>query len=51
MHSDRPLLTDHMGARIAPLCPGKAGDPGGTAKDNRIDAPGTAARGSKTPGR
>ncbi|MCY4259001.1 MAG: hypothetical protein OXC91_01895 [Rhodobacteraceae bacterium] len=36
MNSDRTILTDHMGARIAPLCPGKAGDPGGTARDNRL---------------
>jgi len=36
MNSDRSLLTDRMGHRIEPLCPGKVGDPGGTAADNRL---------------
>jgi len=36
MNSDRSLLTDRMWHRIAPLCPGKVGDPGGTGADNRL---------------
>ena len=36
MNPDRTLLTDRMWAKIAPLCPGKASDPGGPAKDNRL---------------
>ncbi len=36
MNPGRTILTCRMGARIAPLCPGRAGDPGGTARDNRL---------------
>ncbi len=36
MNSDRSLLTDRMWHRIESLCPGKVGDPGGTAADNRL---------------
>jgi putative transposase len=33
---DRKLLRDDQWARIEPLLPGKAGDRGVTAKDNRL---------------
>ena len=33
---DRSLLSDTQWDRIAPLCPGKASDPGRTGKDNRL---------------
>ncbi|MDJ0610614.1 MAG: IS5 family transposase [Kiloniellales bacterium] len=33
---DRRVLSDAQWARIAPLLPGKAGDPGRTADDNRL---------------
>jgi len=36
MNSDRSLLTDRMGHRIEPLCPGTVGDPGGTGTDTRL---------------
>lgn len=32
---DRSLLSDEQWQRIAPLCPGKAGDPGRSGEDNR----------------
>ena len=36
MNSDRTLRTDRMWHRIESLCPGKVGDPGGTAAANRL---------------
>jgi len=33
---DRSVLSDAQWQRIAPLLPGKAGDPGRTAADNRL---------------
>ncbi|MCY4328286.1 MAG: transposase, partial [Rhodobacteraceae bacterium] len=36
MNADRTVLTDEMGARVAPLCPGQVTDPGCTAVDNRL---------------
>ncbi len=36
MNTDRTVLTDEMYERVAPLCPGKAVDPGRTAVDNRL---------------
>ena len=33
---DRKVLSDAQWERIAPLCPGKDGDPGRTALDNRL---------------
>lgn len=36
MRRDRFVLSDSQWARIAPLLPGKAGDCGVTAKDNRL---------------
>ena len=36
MNADRTVLTDAMWARIKPMLPGKATDPGGTAADNRL---------------
>lgn len=33
---DRDLLNDEQWERIAPLLPGKEGDPGRTAEDNRL---------------
>ena len=35
MNPGGPLRTRRMGAGIAPLRPGRAGDPGGTAGDDR----------------
>ncbi len=35
MNPDRTVLTDAMWARIEPMLPGKATDPGVTAADNR----------------
>ncbi len=35
MNADRTVLTDAMWARIEPMLPGKATDPGATAADNR----------------
>jgi transposase len=32
----RLVLSDEQWARIEPLCVGKAGDPGGTGRDNRL---------------
>ena len=36
MNSDRTVLTDEMWERIKDLLPGKAGDPGVTAEDNKL---------------
>ncbi len=36
MNEDRTVLTDAMWARIEPMLPGKATDPGVTAADNRM---------------
>ncbi len=36
MNTDRTVLTDAMWARIEPILPGKATDPGVTAADNRM---------------
>ena len=36
MNADRTVLTDAMWARIEPMLPGKATDPGVTAADNRM---------------
>lgn len=33
---DRCVLTDEQWERIAPLLPGKAGDPGRSSRDNRL---------------
>ena len=35
MNADRTVLTDAMWARIEPMLPGRATDPGATAADNR----------------
>ena len=35
MNEDRFVISDELWARIAPLLPGKAGDPGATGRDNR----------------
>ena len=35
MNPDRTVLTDAMWARVEPMLPGKASDPGATAADNR----------------
>ena len=35
MNADRTVLTDAMWARVEPMLPGKATDPGVTAADNR----------------
>ena len=35
MNADRTVLTDAMWARIEPMLPGKATDPGATAADSR----------------
>lgn len=35
MNADRTVLTDAMWARVGPMLPGKASDPGVTASDNR----------------
>ncbi len=35
MDADRTVLTDAMWARIEPMLPGRATDPGATAADNR----------------
>ncbi len=35
MDEDRLVISDELWARIAPLLPGKAGDPGATGRDNR----------------
>ena len=36
MNADRTVLSDAMRARIEPMLPGKATDPGGTAADSRL---------------
>ena len=36
MNTDRTVLTDAMWARVEPIVPGKATDPGVTAADNRL---------------
>ena len=36
MNADRTVLSDAMWARVAPMLPGKATDPGVTAADNRL---------------
>ena len=33
---DRSILRDEQWKRIAPLCPGKPGDPGRSGEDNRL---------------
>ena len=35
MDEDRLVIADELWAKIAPLLPGKAGDPGATGRDNR----------------
>ena len=35
MDEDRLVISDELWAKIAPLLPGKAGDPGATGGDNR----------------
>ncbi len=35
MDEDRLVIADELRAKIAPLLPGKAGDPGATGRDNR----------------
>ena len=35
MDEDRLVISDELRAKIAPLLPGKAGDPGATGRDNR----------------
>ena len=35
MDEDRLVISDELWAKIAPLLPGKAGDPGATGRDNR----------------
>ncbi len=36
MAEERFVLRDRPWAKMAPVCPGKAGDPGATAEDNRL---------------
>ena len=35
MDEDCLVISDELWAKIAPLLPGKAGDPGATGRDNR----------------